>query len=210
VPSDVTEPRPQYPSALAVCALPAEEEAVSQARAFAGAQLTAWKIGEEAVDAARVVVSELVTNTVRHSRSADVSLRLTHSRTDVWIEVFDSGMWHPPATGTPDGDLAEGGRGLMLVQALSRQCGVHHTAYGTCTWAIVSEHPPGDGGPAQEAAALREPHRHHHRPGQPPGRDARRPGHAAPQDGANVADRPGLRMSGTGPVPRVMALSRLP
>ncbi|MFI5684405.1 ATP-binding protein [Streptomyces sp. NPDC051636] len=140
---DAREPRPQHPSALAVCALPAEEGAVSQARAFAGAQLTAWRIGEEVVDAARVVVSEFVTNTVRHSGSADVSLRLTRSRADVWIEVFDSGTWHPPATGTPYDDLAEGGRGLMMVEALSRQCGVHRTAYGTCSWATLSEHPPG-------------------------------------------------------------------
>ncbi|MGW3209757.1 ATP-binding protein [Streptomyces sp. NPDC001135] len=141
--SDDPEPRPQNPSALAVCALPAEERAVPQARAFARAQLTAWRIGEEVADAVRVVVSEFVTNTVRHSGSADVSLRLTRSPTDVWIEVFDSGTRHGPVASTPHGDLAEGGRGLLLVEALSRQCGVHRTPYGTCAWATLHEGSPG-------------------------------------------------------------------
>ncbi|QTD98185.1 ATP-binding protein [Streptomyces cyanogenus] len=170
VPSDVTEPRPQHPSALAVCALPAEEEAVSQARAFVGVQLTAWRIGEEVVDAARLVVSEFVTNTVRHSPSADVSLRLTRSRAGVWIEVFDSGTWRPPATGGPYDDLSEGGRGLMLVQALSRQCGVHRTAYGTCAWATMPEHPPG--GRRARTAGRRAPRT---TPAPPPPRTTARP-----------------------------------
>ncbi|MFI1168594.1 ATP-binding protein [Streptomyces sp. NPDC020801] len=138
---EAPEPRPPDPGALAVCVLPAEEPAVSQARAFTRTQLKAWCIGEEVADAARIVVSEFVTNTVRHSSSTDVSLRLTRSRPDVWIEVFDNGVWQAPATLPTYGDLTEGGRGLLLVESLSRQCGVHRSAYGTCAWATLSERP---------------------------------------------------------------------
>ncbi|QKV96106.1 ATP-binding protein [Streptomyces sp. NA02950] len=142
------------PFALACLTLPAEERAVSQARKFTTVELTAWRITEEVADAARLVVTEFVTNTVRHSGSTEVRLRLTRSRSTVWIEVYDSGLWQPPAASSgPDDDLAESGRGFHLVDAVSRRCGVHRSPSGTCAWAMLPES-PSHGGREMPAASL--------------------------------------------------------
>jgi anti-sigma regulatory factor (Ser/Thr protein kinase) len=134
-------PRPDNASAFAICELAAEERAVSQARAFAAAQLAVWQIAEDVAYAARVVISEFVTNTVRHSGSPDISLRLAHCRAEVWIEVLDSGLWRAPAARHRDDDMAEGGRGFSLVDSLTQCCGVHRTPDGTCAWAMLPETP---------------------------------------------------------------------
>ncbi|MER6612235.1 ATP-binding protein [Streptomyces xantholiticus] len=131
--------RSEASHAIAVCTLPAEEWAVPRARSFTKGHLTAWRIGDEVAEAARLVVSELVTNTVRHSGSAEVRLRLARSRTQVRIEVVDSGRWRPPAPPPRCGDMAEGGRGFDLVDAVARRYGVHSTPSGTCAWALLPE-----------------------------------------------------------------------
>lgn len=131
------------PSALASCTLPAAEQAVSRARAFTKARLAAWRVGDEVAYAARVIVSELVTNTIRHSGSTDVRLRLAHSRSTVRIEVLDKGLWRVPDRPGQGEDIAEGGRGLHLVEALSQRHGVHRTPTGTRAWALLPETPSG-------------------------------------------------------------------
>ncbi|MBT2369144.1 ATP-binding protein [Streptomyces sp. ISL-10] len=125
--------------------LPAEEWAVPRARSFTQGHMAAWRIGDEVADAARLVVSELVTNTVRHSGSAEVRLRLARSRSQVRIEVFDSGRWRPPAPPPQEGDMAEGGRGFDLVDAVAQRCGVHSTPSGTCAWALLPDSSPSGG-----------------------------------------------------------------
>ncbi|MET7937141.1 ATP-binding protein [Streptomyces sp. NPDC005322] len=128
--------------AIACCALPAEEWAVSHARHFTTVRLANWQISEEVADAAKLVVTEFVTNTVRHSGSTEVGLRLARSGSSVWIEVFDSGLWRAPAASDPDDDIAESGRGFHLVDAVTQRCGVHCTPSGTCAWAMLPESPP--------------------------------------------------------------------
>ncbi len=79
-----------------------------------------------------MLVCELVTNavrfaghparTLRYSERANVSLislSLRHFRDGLLIEVYDTGS-NPPVRSRGAQD-AEGGRGLMLVEALSRE-----------------------------------------------------------------------------------------
>jgi len=89
-------------------------------------------IGEGTVKTAELLVSELVTNAVqfggdpartqRYSRRANVtliSLSLRHFYGSLLIEVYDTND-NPPLLSGHD-DYAESGRGLMLVNALSKE-----------------------------------------------------------------------------------------
>jgi anti-sigma regulatory factor (Ser/Thr protein kinase) len=89
-------------------------------------------IGEGTAETAELLVSELVTNAVRFasdpgrtprfSKSVDasvISLSLRHFRGSLLIEVYDTDR-NPPVLSGPD-DFAESGRGLVLVNALSKE-----------------------------------------------------------------------------------------
>ena len=68
-------------------------------------------------DEAELIVSELVTNAVRHGRTR-CRLRLTSRRRALTIEVADDGPGVPASRRARSGH--ESGRGLALVRALSR------------------------------------------------------------------------------------------
>ena len=87
---------------------------------------------ESTAQTAELLVSELVTNavrfsgdparTLRYSERASaslVSLSLRHFHDGLLIEVYDTDS-NPPVRSSPDDD-AENGRGLMLVDALSKE-----------------------------------------------------------------------------------------
>ncbi|SHN26775.1 ATP-binding protein [Cryptosporangium aurantiacum] len=75
------------------------------------------------VDAAELLVTELVTNAVVHARSRATVLIITgRDRSDVRIEVHDE-AYEPPRLGGFDPD-ALSGRGLALVDAMSDRWGV--------------------------------------------------------------------------------------
>src|SRR4051794_4064752 len=85
----------------------------------------------DTVDRVELVVSELVTNAVRHGPGETISLRLV-ARPDGGItgEVVDQGDGHA-AIGKQDvspdeldEELAEGGRGLLIVDRLATDWGV--------------------------------------------------------------------------------------
>ncbi|MET8677651.1 ATP-binding protein [Streptomyces sp. NPDC004647] len=128
---------PESPSAVARCVLPTERRAASWARSFTEAQLASWQVGHGVTFAACTVVSELVTNTILHSGAPDVSLRLTRSGTQIRIETVDNGVWRDPVP-PGDNDVAESGRGLLLVGALAQDHGVYQVPSGTCSWAVLS------------------------------------------------------------------------
>ncbi len=110
------------------------------ARLLAAHQLTEWghPHGSEAHDAVVLVVAELAANAVLHGHvpGRDFALSLSHdeSRGIVRIEVTDT---HPalPARKVPGAD-ADGGRGLLLVDALAADWGVHdRLGPGKTVWA---------------------------------------------------------------------------
>jgi hypothetical protein len=89
-------------------------------------------IGEGTTETAELLVSELVTNAVRfasdpgqtpqYSKRADasvISLSLRHFRGSLLIEVHDTDE-NPPVLSGPD-DYAGSGRGLVLINALSKE-----------------------------------------------------------------------------------------
>jgi serine phosphatase RsbU (regulator of sigma subunit)/anti-sigma regulatory factor (Ser/Thr protein kinase) len=97
------------------------------ADAFAG-----WGLPASAADAPQVCVSELVTNAVVHARST-VELTLQLEGVRLLVLVADAGLDGEAELREHDPEAA-GGRGLVLVEALSDAWGVESTAQGTTVW----------------------------------------------------------------------------
>lgn len=117
--------------------LPARVEHVGRAREFVAATLGA---DHPCADVLQLIVSELVTNSIVHSRSgrrADgtVTLALTGNSHRVRVAVTDSGGPTLPRLRKVD-FCAEGGRGLYLVEALAASWDCTRDRSGaTTTWA---------------------------------------------------------------------------
>ena len=94
---------------------------------------------EEVVDDLLLVVSELVTNAVRHG-SPPVRLEVLADAHQVRVAVGDGAPGLPDPR-TADAD-AEGGRGMVLVELLARAHGVLLQPPGKSVWASVTR-PPG-------------------------------------------------------------------
>ncbi|MER5947129.1 ATP-binding protein [Streptomyces sp. NPDC001904] len=107
---------------VAEWAFPADPMAVRKARAAVRGQLAAWDL-DELSDITILLVSELVTNSLRHA-SGPIGVRLVRPEGRagaLLVEVSDP-LPDPPRarTATPDD---EGGRGLQLVAGASRRWG---------------------------------------------------------------------------------------
>ena len=101
-------------------------ERVAVVRAFAAALLSAQ---HPQADTVMLLVSEMVTNSIRHSKSGrpGQTVTVTFTRADglLRVAVTDRGAASGPVQrGGAAG--AEGGRGLILVQALAARWGVDH------------------------------------------------------------------------------------
>jgi anti-sigma regulatory factor (Ser/Thr protein kinase) len=124
------QPRPVDAGTFALAALPTSP---FWARRYTRLFLDSCReISPDIAETAELLVSEFVTNAVRfagdpvrtprHSGRADaslISLSLRHFREVLLIEVYDTDS-SPPIRSHPDDD-AETGRGLMLVDALSKE-----------------------------------------------------------------------------------------
>jgi anti-sigma regulatory factor (Ser/Thr protein kinase) len=80
----------------------------------------------------RLLVTELVSNSVRHANSQTVVLKVLVGRTVVLTEVSDEGPGFDPA-GRPDPG-SESGWGLFLVERLAHRWGVAHEDDATRVW----------------------------------------------------------------------------
>ncbi|MFJ3993173.1 ATP-binding protein [Streptomyces sp. NPDC090032] len=87
------------------------------ARAFVGNLSPA--IDTQASESVTLVVSELITNAVRHARSTSCTLQLRASPDIITIEVTDADP-KPPRERTPDLTGGTGGFGWAMVQTLAR------------------------------------------------------------------------------------------
>ncbi|GGP79378.1 ATP-binding protein [Streptomyces melanogenes] len=109
------------------------------ARILALGQLDAWGVphDSEGSDTAALIVAELAANAVLHGRvpGRDFELRLVLG-TVLRIEVTDTRADRLPARPEPAGE-GEGGRGLLLVEALAKAWGVDGRAPGKTVWAEV-------------------------------------------------------------------------
>ncbi|MFE5486185.1 SpoIIE family protein phosphatase [Streptomyces sp. NPDC056527] len=115
---------------VAVWELPADPAVVARARVMAARQLAAWGL-EELAFTTELVVSELVTNAIRHA-SGPIRLRLILERTLI-CEVFDASSTSPHLRHARTTD--EGGRGLFLISQFTRRWGTRYTAEGKVIWA---------------------------------------------------------------------------
>ena len=116
--------------------LPAAGRAVRLARQAARTALAAWRLAY-AEETTVLLVSELVTNAVRHARGTDaITLELTAADGWLRIEIADADpRWPQPRAAA---GLDESGFGFVLVDALAGKWGVFQTAAGKAVWAELS------------------------------------------------------------------------
>jgi anti-sigma regulatory factor (Ser/Thr protein kinase) len=81
----------------------------------------------------RLLVTELVSNSVRHARADTVILKVLVGRTVVLTEVTDEGPgFDPEDAGKPGAD--DSGWGLFLVERLAQRWGVTQQDDATKVW----------------------------------------------------------------------------
>ncbi len=121
--------------------------------------MRAWGEPAERIEAAALIVTELVTNAVQHTSTRRIRCRLLRSADGVRICVWNRGRARIPAPAAPgdsaglpvaavptvsghaDDDaldcLPEDGRGLLLVDALAARWGTRAALAGRLVWADV-------------------------------------------------------------------------
>ncbi|WP_408649058.1 sodium/proline symporter PutP [Streptomyces poriticola] len=117
------------PDQVASWDLPRDPAAVGQARACATGRLAEWGMDELAFTT-ELIVSELVTNAIRHA-IGPVSLRLIRDRALI-CEVSDASSTSPRLRHARTTD--EGGRGLLIVAQLAQRWGTRYTTTGKTIW----------------------------------------------------------------------------
>lgn len=120
-----------------------------KARRLLRAQLEGWGVDKEVAATAELLLSELVTNSVRYAarpsaRLVAVGVEFTPDRL-LRVEVADASEVPPVVRTQAAQDLeAEGGRGLLLVQALAADWGTCPRPHvGTIVWFTLRLPGPG-------------------------------------------------------------------
>ncbi|KOV63935.1 SpoIIE family protein phosphatase [Streptomyces sp. MMG1121] len=108
-------------------------EAVRHARRFTRRTLRTWGVHQGTLDAALLVVSELVTNALVHT-DGQVRLDLSLVNHRLRLAVADSSP-RSPVKPTSIGWEATGGRGILLVDAVSAAWGTVPVSGGKQVWA---------------------------------------------------------------------------
>ena len=100
------------------------------------ADLEARGVCADAVDVAALVASELVGNAVRHTtQDRDLDVHWSISADEVYFSVEDPSPVLPRPYVADSG--ATGGRGLMIIEALTSAWGFEPTPRGKRVWARV-------------------------------------------------------------------------
>lgn len=110
--------------------------AVHRVRAAVCAQLVEWQL-ESLTDTTELVLSELITNAMRHA-VGPIAVRLLRDRM-LTCEVYDRSLTSPHLRHAATMD--EGGRGLFLVAQITTRWGTRYTKDGKVIWA--EQNPPG-------------------------------------------------------------------
>ena len=134
--------------------LPWAPASVAVARQRLAADLCAAGIFEAAVGDAVLVVSELLSNAIRHARplpGANVQVAWALGNDAIEVAVSDGGSPTTPAR-THASVSALGGRGLDIVEYLARRWGVRSDDSGHTVWAVLAV-PAAEQRPRSAAAA---------------------------------------------------------
>ncbi|MDX3526208.1 SpoIIE family protein phosphatase [Streptomyces sp. ID05-39B] len=118
------------PDDVAEWTFPLDPAQAGRARAVVREQLHDWGLAQ-LVGPAELMVSEVVTNAVRHSHGRPVTMRLVRGDT-LLCEVDDDD--HELPTLLSAGPDDEAGRGLRVVSTLAREWGASRTAAGKSVW----------------------------------------------------------------------------
>ena len=114
--------------------IPRDRRAPSQARSALDS--LAGQVNPSIVPNAKLLVSELITNSVKYGNGGPVTLEVTSEDPDsMRVEVIDQGVgFVPVARDKPKTEV--GGWGLHLVESLSESWGVHEGS--THVWFEIS------------------------------------------------------------------------
>ncbi|WP_306369750.1 ATP-binding protein [Nocardiopsis sp. CC223A] len=149
--------------------LPYVPTTVMDARRRLGEDLRALGVAEERIDEAALIISELVSNALRHASPLPTPANPANSvgvawRAEVdaspgpggWLEISvrDGGSTTMPRVADPS-TTGLGGRGLGIVQHLAGRWGTEMDATTTTVWAVL-DLPDEDVGTGREADAAAE------------------------------------------------------
>ncbi|MFC9654169.1 MULTISPECIES: ATP-binding protein [unclassified Streptomyces] len=128
----------QPPHPLSCCLrLPGQcERTPSAARAYVGRMLVDWGVPEAVRTDLQQIASELTTNAVTHTHSAQITIEVTLTDDEAAVSVGDSGPQRPLHVQQANhGD--EHGRGLLLVQALATRWEQSNADGGSTVRAVI-------------------------------------------------------------------------
>ena len=114
--------------------LGAHPRAPKAARIALKTKLIDWKMGH-LIDDAELIAAELATNAMK--RGLPFTLELSKGDTSVLIEVTDTSDGMPRVIDNTGDAAAEEGRGMYLVDLLSKEWGVRPTDDGKTVWARI-------------------------------------------------------------------------
>ncbi|GGS64683.1 SpoIIE family protein phosphatase [Streptomyces griseoviridis] len=126
----VARTRALGPDRVAEWPVPADPAAVGEVRAQVTRRLAEWGL-DELVFTTELILSELVTNAIRHG-AEPIGVRVLYDRSLI-CEVSDSTSTSPHLRYAAMTD--EGGRGLFLVAQLAERWGTRYTPAGKVIWA---------------------------------------------------------------------------
>ncbi|MFF4233469.1 ATP-binding protein [Streptomyces sp. NPDC001820] len=113
--------------------MPCQPESARKARALVAVALSAWGL-DALADAAKLVVSELVGNAVRHTGCHSIRVTLTRLEDNcVRVAVIDKSVKKVVSRTAAADD--EHGRGLTVVDALAENTGTDTFTWGKRLWA---------------------------------------------------------------------------
>ncbi|OEJ61100.1 hypothetical protein BGM19_26875 [Streptomyces agglomeratus] len=135
----------QVRPALSQLALADTPNAAAWARRHTVDVLRHWRVPPDAIETARLIVSELTTNAIQHPqpsgagspepRTLTVTLRLLAPRLVIYVGDHDR---HPPVLRVARAG-ATSGRGLLLVETMSHRWGYYHPpTSGKVVWAELA------------------------------------------------------------------------
>jgi anti-sigma regulatory factor (Ser/Thr protein kinase) len=108
---------------------PAKPESAGRARTHADSVMKRWNVAVEGLGS---VVTELVSNAIRHS-GGNLSCRLSYDDDTVTVEVTDPSSALPAVRSARP--LESSGRGLVIVENFAHHWGVRPAPGGKVVWA---------------------------------------------------------------------------